>query len=109
MKLQVKIKTIGEERKGVSSRTGDDWRGRCLLLGWQENREDGNVMTHYQRAMVFDRQLEKFEQEFQPGDDALVDVSFSSTDTRSGYYRNEVHIMNIQKMSDSETGKGVAL
>ena len=109
MKLKVKIKTIGEERKGVSSRTGDDWRGRCLLLGWQENREDGNVMTHYQRAMVFDRQLEKFEQEFQPGDDALVDVSFSSTDTRSGYYRNEVHIMSIQKISGTMAGKGVAL
>ena len=109
MKLKVKIKTIGEERSGVSSRTGDGWRGRCLLLGWQEEREGGNVLAHYQRAMVFDRQLEQIERDFQPGDDALVDVSFSSTDTRSGYYRNEVHIMSIQKISDSEAGKGVAL
>ena len=109
MKLQVKIKTIGEERKGVSSRTGDDWRGRCLLLSWQENREDGNVLSHYQRAMVYDRQLETVEKEFQSGDDALVDVSFSSTDQRNGFYRNEARIMSIQKISDDETGKGVAL
>ena len=109
MKLQVKIKMIGEERKGVSSRTGDDWRSRWLLLSWQEKREDGNVLTHYQRVVVFDRQLEKVEKEFQSGDDALVDVSFSSTDQRNGFYRNEARIMSIQKISDSETGKEVAL
>ena len=109
MKLQVKIKTIGEERKGVSSRTGDEWRSRCLLLSWQEKREDGNELSHFQRAVAFGQIVKQVEQGFKVGDDALVDVSFSSTDTRSGYYRNEVHIMNIQKMSDSETGKGVAL
>jgi len=109
MKLQVKIKAIGEERSGVSSRTGDGWRGRCLLLGWQEKREDGNVQAHYLRAMAFDLQLEMIERDFQSGDDALADLVFSSTDSRNGYYRNEVRILNIHKLSDAEAGKEATL
>ncbi len=109
MKLQVKIKTIGEERSGESSRTGDEWKGRCLLLSWQERRDDSSVLNNFLRVMAFGRQMEQVEREFKAGDDAMVDLSFSSTESKSGLFHNKVRIMDIQKISDNEAGKGVAV
>ncbi len=103
MKLRVKIKSIGDKL------TGDNWKGRYLKLNWEERHEDGSVSINFLKAMAFDQQMEQVERELNAGDNALVDLSFSNTCSESGFFNNKARIVSIQKISDSEAGKGVAL
>ncbi len=109
MKLQVIIESIGVKGSGTTHRSDDGKRNCSLLLTWDEKCEDGKVLTHYLRTMAFGRQMKQITRDFQAGDEALVDVSFSSTQLASGFYQNKACVLSIQKISDGEAGKGVAL
>ena len=98
MKIEAKIKIIGEEFSGTSQTTGNDWRCRMLLLEWED-------MEGEQRAWlsIFDERMDDFnEQGFAQGDLCQLDIVFSPRTYRTTYKKTEIKIKNIRKISGKE-------
>ena len=105
MKIEAKIKIIGEEKTGTSQTTGDQWRSRMLLLEWEDLEGTQRVW-----ATLFNEVLAEFEKEgIKQGSLCQVDFVFTARTYRSMYNKTDVDVKHIQKVSDSEAGKGVAL
>ena len=98
MKIEAKIKIIGEEFSGTSQETGEKWRCRMLLLEWEDMEGIERVW-----APVFNERMDDFnEQGFAQGDLCQVDIVFTPKTYPSLFNKTNLTIKNIRKISGKE-------
>lgn len=92
MNVKCVIKLIGDEAKGVSSRTGNEWKARHILLEWTDGEDVNRVW-----ATMFNQVVEAFERgNFALGSECVASLTFSGHSFRTGYNKTEVNVKDIR-------------
>ena len=94
MNLNATVKLLAEETNGISSATGNPWRGRMALLEWQS----GAGIVNRAWCALFNDKLEAFEmQGIKVGDWVEVTIRCTTRTYRTGFNRTDVEILEIKK------------
>lgn len=95
MTIKCVIKLIGDEAKGVSGRTGNEWKARHILLEWSDGEDVNRVW-----ATMFNQVVDAFERGgFVQGGECVASLTFSGHSFRTGYNKTEVSVKDIRHAS----------
>lgn len=94
MKVTCTVKLLGEEKNGISQRTGNPWKSKTVLLEWLDLHGTNRVW-----GSLFNQSLDEFNLEGIAIDDKVeACIRYSTRTYRSGYTSTEVELISIKKV-----------
>jgi hypothetical protein len=85
---------LGEEKIGISQRTGNEWKSRMVLLEWLDTEGTQRVW-----CSLFNEKLEEYNKNgIQLGDQVEVSLWFTTRTYRTGYNGIEANLLRINKV-----------
>lgn len=84
----IQVKFIGEEKRGISQTTGNEWSSRNILLEWDEGEGKCGRISAAVSGSVWDNSI-------QVGQFITADIQFRTRAFQSGYVSNDIRIVSI--------------